>query len=197
MAWGARKDAEISRWRCADRRICRSVSSEKGRVVSLKMATIQGHENDVIDFRMWGVEDLAWSAGFIDGDGMISFFRRRDRRQEFYVQVSATNTNLAPLEKLQLMFGGSICGMNKEKPGKKWKASWYWMVARGTAERVIDVLLPYLVAKHEQAMLAKKARQFVGKRWQRRSPETISELHCIEQEFRKLNRKGVNHGLSH
>ena len=159
------------------------------------MATMPSHEG--VDFRAWSIEDIAWAAGFIDGDGMISFFRRSDRRQEFYIQVSATNTNRDPLEKLQLMFGGSICSMNKEKPGSKWKASWCWIVARGTAERTIDVLLPHLVAKHSQAILAKKARSLVVKRGQRRSPEKLSELRCIEQEFRELNRKGVHHGLYH
>ena len=159
------------------------------------MTTLQDRAN--IDFNLWSIEDKAWAAGFIDGDGMISFYRRRDRRQEFYIQVSATNTNRAPLEKLQLMFGGSICSMHKPKASRKWKESWYWIVARGTAERVIHVLMPFLVAKHPQAALALKARELVVKRGQRRSPEKISELRCIEEEFRNLNRKGVEHGLYH
>lgn len=148
-------------------------------------------DHDAIDFRLWSIEDLAWAAGFIDGDGMISMFRRNDRNTDFFIKVTAVNTDIAPLEKLQLMFGGSICQMHKIGRGRNWKPSWQWSVSNKRAERVLDALIPFLVSKHARAALAQAARQLVSNRRLRRSAETISALRGIEHKFRELNAKGV------
>jgi hypothetical protein len=52
------------------------------------------------------VSDLAWAAGFIDGEGTISVYSRADRVGEFKVLLQAVNTNRTALDRLQSMFGG-------------------------------------------------------------------------------------------
>lgn len=149
-----------------------------------------------VNFYAWSEADKAWAAGFIDGDGMIALYRRSDRSNEFFVKVAAMNTNIAPLEKLQLMFGGSICEMAKTTNTHNWAPSWQWSVTHRTAERVLHALSGYFVAKQEQASLALEARTLVGDRHRKRSPETIAALASIETRFRALNRKGKD-VLSH
>ena len=140
-------------------------------------------DHEGVDFSLWSFEDRAWAAGFIDGDGMISFYLRSDRKNDFYVKVGAANTELAPLEKLQLMFGGSICTVHKATPGKNWSASWAWTVTHRRAERVLRAISAFLVCKHRQAMAALDSRELVSGKGSRRSPEIISRLRETETRF--------------
>ena len=128
------------------------------------------------------VTDLAWAAGFIDGDGVISMYKRKDRRQEFRVVVRAMNTNRIALDKLHVMFGGSVHPMiNAEDAcARGWKPSFYWSAGDCKAEQAIKLIAPFLVLKREQAALALRARDksFSG------------SLDAMLLEFRRLNRKG-------
>ena len=73
------------------------------------------------------VTDLAWAAGFIDGDGVISMYKRADRPvNEYRVVVRAMNTNRLALDKLKGMFGGSVHVMTKASNTHGWKPSFYW-----------------------------------------------------------------------
>lgn len=153
---------------------------------------VQFRHDENVNYALYSPEDKAWAAGFIDGDGMISFFRRVEsgRCDEFFVKVSAVNTCKDPLEKLQLMFGGSINQMHSKEKHSRWADSWCWSVTHRNAERVIRALSSYLIAKHSQAILALSARELVGDRHKRRDKPTLMKLAEIETQFRELNRKG-------
>jgi hypothetical protein len=148
-------------------------------------------DHESMDFNKWAIEERAWAAGFIDGDGMISFYLRGDRKKEFYIAVRAMNTERAPLEKLQLMFGGSICEMGKGDKEKNWAKSWVWSVTHRRAERVLRVLHPFLVCKHKQSIAALNARKLVSDRKSRIPSETKFALEGTERAFREMNRKGL------
>src|SRR3990167_9877690 len=106
------------------------------------------------------VADLAWAAGFIDGDGVISMYQRKDRRNEFRVVVRAMNTNRLALDKLHGMFGGSVHPMINalDARARGWKPSFYWSASDRKAEAAIRSLLPFLLLKRKQAALALRAR---------------------------------------
>jgi len=82
--------------------------------------------------------DLAWAAGFIDGEGCLSFCPNP--------QLSASQFNLEPLEELQLLFGGNIT-----PPKSNGVSQWY--VGAHKAVNVARLILPYLKAKDNQARL--------------------------------------------
>lgn len=155
----------------------------------------QQFDHDSLDFRQWSVEDLAWAAGFLDGDGCISCYLRGDKKQDIYIKVSAVSTRREMLDKLQLMFGGSVCAMHKENSSRNWKSSWIWTTTHRRAERVLLAVHAYLVGKHEQAVKAIEARNYVSHDRSRRSPETLEKLREIVASFRDMNRKGVYHEL--
>lgn len=137
------------------------------------------------------VTDLAWAAGFIDGDGVISAYQRSDRNNGFAVVVRAMNTNRLALDKLQGMFGGTVHTMTKATNTHGWKPSFYWAASDRTAEVAIRGLLPYLILKRPQAELALEARSFVGPVGRgKRSESQLQSLAAICSRFRALNMKG-------
>ena len=146
-----------------------------------------------LDFTMFDPTDLAWVAGFIDGDGCIAMYHRTDhrRKNEFSLKLNAVNTNLDCLQKIQFMFGGSIHTLHKGDDSRNWKKSWVWVTSDRRAEKVLDAISPYLVIKRDQAMLAFEMRELVDtEHKQHRSEETITKLNTIKDRFRELNRKG-------
>lgn len=173
-----------------------NVSHETGFEGLIVYLNKQQFDHQSLDVCQWSEADRAWAAGFIDGDGMISFYRRSDRHTEFFIKVAAMNTCRDPLEKLQLMFGGSILVMTKATANPNWAPSWSWQVTHRAAERVIHAINGHLVAKHQQAQLALAARALVGDRYRKRSTETLQQLDAIEKQFRQLNKKG-HRGLYH
>jgi len=103
---------------------------------------------------------LAWAAGFIDGDGFITIQNRVTKYKDktytgTYLRVGACQAHLTPLETLQDIFGGSIrpknCGPNPH--GYNRKQQWIWTLSTKQAQVALQQMLPYLVHKKEVALL--------------------------------------------
>jgi hypothetical protein len=103
--------------------------------------------------------DIAWAAGFIEGEG--TFTRLRGARAKNYsFRVSASQKNLEPLLRLQEVFGGSI-------KTKKCKKSWWeeqrrfiyssrtniWRVYGKEAQKVAHLLFPLLSQQRKNQAL--------------------------------------------
>ena len=104
---------------------------------------------------------LAWAAGFIDGDGFITIQNRNTKYKDKiysgqYLRVGACQASILPLEKLQSLFGGSIRPKNSgpNPNGYKRKPQWIWTLSTNTAKEALEQMLPYLVHKQEVAQLA-------------------------------------------
>lgn len=104
---------------------------------------------------------LAWAAGFMDGDGFITIQNRKTKYKDKiysgqYLRVGACQASLIPLEKLQSLFGGSIRPKNSgpNHDGYHRKPQWIWTVSTNEAKNALEQMLPYLVHKQEVAQLA-------------------------------------------
>ena len=92
--------------------------------------------------------DLAWAAGFIDGEGCVAVDSRKSPR------ITVSNTDRRPLDRLQELLGGTICVHGRGNPEKGHRPSWVWAVHGGrSVRRVLAEVRPYLVVKGEQADL--------------------------------------------
>lgn len=103
---------------------------------------------------------LAWAAGFIDGDGFITIQNRKTKHGEkvytgTYLRVGACQAHLTPLEKLQDLFGGSIRPKNSgpNPHGYNRKQQWIWTLSTAEAKNALEQMLPYFVHKREVALL--------------------------------------------
>jgi len=103
---------------------------------------------------------LAWAAGFIDGDGFITIQNRKTKYKDkvytgTYLRVGACQAHLTPLEKLQDIFGGNIRPKNSgpNPHGYNRKQQWIWTLSTAQAKEALEQMLPYLVHKKEVALL--------------------------------------------
>lgn len=86
---------------------------------------------------------IAWSAGFLEGEGsfMNQKVKARSGKEYYYPRVQAAQVELAPLLRLVEIFGGRIYS---------YKRISYWLV-RG--EKSIDIMIalyPYMSPKRKR-----------------------------------------------
>lgn len=94
--------------------------------------------------------DHAWAAGFFDGEGCIDVGRNNGARQRHLPRLTVGNTNLAALERLKAILGGSI---SRRSPGRgERRPVWAWQVsgAKGVSE-ALAMMQPYLTVKLAEA----------------------------------------------
>lgn len=92
--------------------------------------------------------DLAWSAGIIDGEGCIRLMRHKSKKSLTAV-VHVINTDARILVKLRDMFGGTVSATPRESDN--YLPAWRWQVNAAHARSVARAVLPFLVAKRDQA----------------------------------------------
>lgn len=93
--------------------------------------------------------DLAWAAGFIDGEGHIGINMAGDSTQ---MAVSVSNTDLRSIKRFAELFGGKLHYTTPGTGGKR--PVHYWRAAGHGAAGVLRQVYPYLVIKKEQADVA-------------------------------------------
>lgn len=88
--------------------------------------------------------ELAYIAGFFDGEGCISAVA--ERRGYVSVRLNISQKFDAPLLFIQSRFGGNI-RLHRE-------SIWHWEAYGESALNMLRALLPYLILKRPQAALA-------------------------------------------
>lgn len=95
--------------------------------------------------------DLAWAAGFIDGEGCISIARQNSKTcrsgHRYTMKLVVSQKRRPALDKLQAMFGGTV-----KKPSSQ--DIWWWVVTAQQAKLALEAVFPYLVEKYDQAEVA-------------------------------------------
>jgi hypothetical protein len=102
--------------------------------------------------------DAAYIAGFLDGEGSIMLYRRKDRGK-VELRITATNTHREILEWIMSTTGcGSIIAQGQPNPDKHYPA-WHWRIKPSDCVALLEVVRPYLRLKASQADLAMEFQQ--------------------------------------
>ena len=144
--------------------------------------------------------DIAWLAGFFDGEGCISFNSHlvSGRGRRWVLKLVLANTHWPSVKRAAAMFPGLGCVHARMYRGKKWKPLLLWSVSSVQAELVLSALMPYLVAKRDEAELALEAVALRRSHRRRQangqiagfSDMAVSALTSIEYRLRGLKRVG-------
>lgn len=92
---------------------------------------------------------IAWSAGFFDGEGNVDIRYRTTKGgkyERFECRVTVVQVVRAPLDKMALRWGGSICVPKSGIPR--------WVVTGAACKRFLDEIAPFLLVKNAQVACA-------------------------------------------
>ena len=128
--------------------------------------------------------ELAWAAGFIDGEGSF-------HGEKHGLRLHAFNTHRKSVEKLQKLFGGPIKVKTQNDETKKhWKTCYVWSVSTLQARDAIKAMLPYFVTKAEQASIALQLIQaFKRSPGPTKNPEIAVERDRLRKALKVANHR--------
>ena len=129
--------------------------------------------------------ELAYLAGFFDGEGCISLYTSHGRR---YLTVSVSQTNRFILESFRFAFGGQVYEGQKHN-GKR--DIWRWTATTKIAAEFLKQIYPFLKLKKGEATIA---LEFQRNRYPRGKKLTEAEIAIIEaQKILLHNLKDKSH----
>ena len=106
-------------------------------------------------------EELAWMAGFVDGEGAIMI--SRPRLGVWHLTLAVAQTSPGVLYWYKKVFGGSINFLSPEHIRAKGAVGRYtWQVIGKKARATLKVLLPFMRVKREQARIGIAFQDFYG-----------------------------------
>lgn len=137
------------------------------------------------------MEQAAWLAGFVDGEGYIGISTKTVKGKRYYAAtMQITNTYRPVLEYAAEMVVGNCCikdGWN-HKVNPKAKQNWQFWVNRRAIPLLLKQIRPYLRVKHKQADLLLafcKTQKEMGFP----APRDLYEQFYLE--MRALNKRGA------
>jgi hypothetical protein len=100
--------------------------------------------------------EVAWAAGFIEGEGNIRFDR-------YSLAVRVAQVDPAPLCRLVELWGGKMD--LKEPDDPRHQPTWYWACAAGTVRQCLTEIIPFLSGrKLQHALVALGQRDLMDER---------------------------------
>ncbi len=141
-------------------------------------------------------KDLAYFAGFIDGEGYIGISRMAQRKAvspQWRVQVSASNTDPRVISQLKECFGGHFNLCHKRKFGND-RPVFQWCVISKQASIFLQAIRPYLKMKRDQADIAISFQKTLTSSGRKLTDEQIAWRQIEVDKIRTLNGYGLTKG---
>ncbi len=142
-------------------------------------------------------EDLAYIAGFVDGEGTISILRynrsgNRNRRMDWRAFVGINNTNKEVLEWIRFTVGAGNINANHRKI-EGYKTVWKYNLSGSNSILFSKMLLPYLKIKRTNALiLIELGKTLASSYVPRRTPEHIQEVReKLTNQIQLINQRGL------
>lgn len=125
--------------------------------------------------------DVAWAAGFFDGEGTIIIreAKKSNGKPVYSIHIGITQREREPLDKFSKIFEGGKIGLKPNSQNKVGKQFYYnWRLFGLNACRALEKMLPYLSTdKREQAeLVVNKFAPLLGHQGMRRSITTIENM---------------------
>ena len=151
--------------------------------------------------------ELSYAAGLFDGEGTIGVdVAYIDRPSKPYtrsqLRVAITMTHLPTIQLFHTQFGGSISRCDSaNRRNKNHRIVYTWLVWSNLAANFLRDILPYLITKKEEAILAIEFQDHIRSsvlhfRKYRGNPPDIDDIHSYRyhliKEIKKLKKKGYD-----
>ncbi len=130
--------------------------------------------------------NIAWVAGFFDGEGCVSITRRQRSANfvEHFMAVQIAQKDPRPIRLIHDEFGGCLT------IARRGKSSFFYLRFHGkTAERFLKAIEPYVICKDKEVHLGLELRGLIGMPGKRSTKEKWEAKEHIYQRFRELRKK--------
>jgi len=127
------------------------------------------------DSKMPTSEQLAYFAGFFDGEGCVYILKRKPRSSRgeinpaYQLCINITNTNPNTILLIKQYYGGYIGIQNQNN--ENWRPCFRLVISSFGAERFLRDVYPYLILKKEEASIGLQFRSSFPKMQKHPTPK--------------------------
>jgi hypothetical protein len=132
--------------------------------------------------------EVAWAAGFFDGEGFISIQVRSSEKYEgHYLRIGVNHVAPEPLCELQRLFGGTVVPDKRPPIGNR-KPRHRWVTSTSNAAEALKQMMPYFKNKNKVAEVALNFQATVQSNSEYHiSDETLQLRRECAAELKRLN----------
>jgi hypothetical protein len=138
--------------------------------------------------------DLAWCAGFFDGEGFVTIQKRNSKvngkyYESFYLRIGINHVNPEPLYEIQRILGGTIRQQNIEKVVGNRKQRHSWQMSCNQAAEALVKMMPYFRNKAKAAEIGLELQNTMGKTKEKVALNLIELRLKLKADLQSLNAK--------
>lgn len=138
--------------------------------------------------------DLAWCAGFFDGEGFVTIQNRKSKvngkiYEGYYLRIGINHVAPEPLLEMQRVFGGTIRQQTAHTVIGNRKQRHTWQMGCQAAKEALIQMMPYFRNKQKVAELGIELQNTMGNHGQRITPELQLLRSMLKEEISNLNSK--------
>jgi hypothetical protein len=140
----------------------------------------------MIEVKMPTKEELAWVAGFMEGEGHIGICQDV-KRGHCFLQITASSISKDLLENMQRLFGGNIIQANHAGYKPRYNHLFRWYTQCDKAVDVLKAIEPFIVGtKNEQIVFCYYFKENKDRR-KNRCPDDIKRIECLRIKINSYN----------
>lgn len=142
---------------------------------------------------MSSAHNLAWCAGFFDGEGFVTIQKRKSTvngrtYESFYLRIGVNHVAIEPLEELKKLLGGTIRKQLGTPIGNR-KLRHSWQMSCVQAKEALTKMMPYFRNKQQVAELGIELQNTMGKQGERTTPDLQLYRAMLKEKISSLNAK--------
>ena len=143
---------------------------------------------------MSNAHDLAWCAGFFDGEGFVTIQNRNSlvngkRYTGHYLRIGINHVAIEPLQEMQRILGGTIRKQSDHTVVGNRKQRHSWQMGCQAAKDALIKMMPYFRNKQNVAELGIELQNTMGNHGHRTTPEVLLLRAMLKQKISELNAK--------
>ena len=131
--------------------------------------------------------EIAWAAGFFDGEGFVSIQERNHKEYTgYYLRIGVNHVAPEPLYELLRLFGGTVVKDTKLPIGNR-KQRHRWVTSTRNAANCLQQMLPYMRNKNKVTALALDFQRTIQEH-KKEVPEEVQRYRAnCKEEMQRLN----------
>lgn len=136
--------------------------------------------------------ELAWSAGFFDGEGYVTIGKRKTRYKDkiyqgHYLRIGINHVAIEPLLEMQRLFGGKIEKQPAHSVKGRRKPRHRWTCSCSQAAEGLKKMMPYFKNKQKAAEIGLELQNTMQPNKTELSESLIVFRSLLKQKLQQLN----------
>ena len=138
--------------------------------------------------------DVAWCAGFFDGEGFVTIQKRNSlvngkRYESYYLRIGINHVALEPLQEIQRILGGTLRQQSAHTVVGNRKQRHSWQMSCSAAKEALIQMMPYFRNKQHVAELGIELQNTMQRNKQKVSDDINLYRALLKDKISILNAK--------